>query len=98
MTWQIVAVGFVGPAWSARSTMREQEGASDHLTFVGDLVSRGVLESAGPFAAFDEALEGELVGLLVFAGSDLDEADRVLNRDPAGSAGLIRWELRRWHR
>ncbi|HLF68066.1 MAG TPA: hypothetical protein VI503_01875 [Gaiellaceae bacterium] len=92
-----VALAVRGPEWQEELSIGEQPGIAEHLAFMGDLVRRGVLEAAGPFAALGERLEGDVVGLLVFAEADFEGAARVLADEPAGLAGLLRWEVRRWH-
>lgn len=95
---QTIAIGSCGPAWKADVAMGDQPGVADHLAFMGDLVQRGILESAGPFAGFAEPLVGDVVGLVVFAQDDPAEAERVLAGDPATLADLVIWRVHRWHR
>jgi uncharacterized protein YciI len=88
-----------GPAWRDELLIREQPELGGHLTFMVSLVQDGVLEMAGPFFKTPDAgLDRDLVGLLMFAEADPEEARRVLEEDPARTAGTIAYEVLRWYR
>ena len=84
----VVAVLRRGPGWVAGRSLGEQPACEEHRAFVRGLERDGTLEGAGPLCPLDEAPE-ELVGLLVFAGADADEARRLLAADPARVAGVL---------
>lgn len=94
-----VALVLRGPSWRDELTIRKQSELGGHLTFMVDLVHTGVLEAAGPFFQTpDERLDGDLVGLVVFADADPETARGVLEDDPARAAGTIAYEVLPWYR
>ncbi len=94
----MIALVVRGPNWRDDLTIREQSEIGGHLAFMVDLVHTGVLEAAGPFFQTpDESLDGDLVGLPVFADADPETARRVLENDPARAAGTVAYEVLRWY-
>ena len=93
-----VALVVRGPAWRDELTMLEQTEVGGHLALMVRLSREGVIEAAGPFCRPDERLEGDVVGLVVFAEADLETARRALADDPARAAGTIDYEVLPWYR
>ena len=62
------------------------------------LSREGVIEAAGPFSLPDERLEGDALGLVVFADADLETAKRTLEEDPARVAGTVAYKVLPWYR
>lgn len=63
-----------------------------HLDNIHRLASQGKLLLAGPFSD-----GGELRGIYLFMVSDLDEARRLTESDPAVQAGSLILELHPWY-
>lgn len=93
-----VALVFRGDAWRDELTMREQAEIGGHLGLMVRLSREGVIEAAGPFSLPDERLEGDALGLVVFADSDLEAARRALEDDPARAAGTVAYKVLPWYR
>lgn len=93
-----VALVLRGPAWREELTLREQAEIGGHLGLMVRLSREGVIEAAGPFAMPDERLEGEALGLVVFADADLETARRALEDDPARRAGTVAYKVLPWYR
>jgi uncharacterized protein YciI len=79
-----------GPAWEEKLGTRDSLLAA-HERYVDQLREQGKLAAAGGIEAPDD-----LLGLVVFKPIDLDDAQRLLNEDPAVQAGVLRIEYHRW--
>ncbi|MBA3376238.1 MAG: YciI family protein [Gaiellaceae bacterium] len=93
-----VALVLRGPSWRNDLIMRDQAEIGGHLRLMVRLLHEGVIEAAGPFFMPDEYLEGDALGLVVFALADLATAKRALEDDPARSAGTIAYKVLPWYR
>jgi uncharacterized protein len=62
-----------------------------HAGYVAKLKADGKLSAAGRISG-----EDELAGLVVFRAISLEEAEKLMNEDPAVKAGLFRVEYHRW--
>jgi uncharacterized protein len=62
-----------------------------HLEHLGSLYKQGVLLIAGPMGD-----DGDLRGIVVLKVKSLEEAQALVNEDPAVKAGRLRVELHPW--
>ena len=93
-----IALVLRGPAWRDELTLLEQVEISGHLGLMARLSREGVIEAAGPFAMPDERLEGDALGLVIFADADLETAQRALEDDPARGTGTVAYKVLPWYR
>lgn len=93
-----IALVLRGDAWRDELTMREQAEIGGHLGLMVRLSREDVIEAAGPFSMPDERLEGDALGLIIFADADLETAERALESDPARAAGTIAYKVLPWYR
>lgn len=77
-----------GPAWKPGTLLRELP-LRDHGRFMLSLHQRSLLRLAGAFA------DGS-GGAAVFEADNDDEARALIDRDPAVTARLFTYSLRRW--
>jgi uncharacterized protein YciI len=71
-----------GPGWDPSRPIREQEGFSDHATFMDGLVEQGFVLLGGPFK------DGER-SLLIVNGPDDQAVRECLAGDPWATAGML---------
>src|SRR5215813_4744857 len=64
---------------------------SSHLQHLESLYKQGILLIAGPMGD-----DGDLRGIVVLKVKSLDEAQALVNQDPAVKAGRLRVELHPW--
>jgi uncharacterized protein YciI len=65
-----------------------QEG---HLANINRLYNEGKLKVAGPFGD-----DGNWLGLFIFDCPDKQEVEKILQTDPAVSAGRLAYDIRPW--
>jgi uncharacterized protein YciI len=79
-----------GSAWEEKSSTRDSLLAV-HQKFVDSLREQGKLGAAGPIEAPDD-----LVGLVIFKAIPFEDAQKLLQEDPAIQAGVLRAEYHQW--
>jgi len=79
-----------GPAWEDQGGTREAL-LMAHERYTARLREQGKLSAAGSMGG-----SGDLVGLTIFRPIPLEEAQRLLQEDPAVLAGVLRVELHTW--
>ncbi len=75
-----------------RSPEETAELQKQHMANISRLAAEGVLVLAGPFLD-----DGELRGIYVFDVTDVEEARRLTETDPAIQAGSLTLELHPWY-
>ena len=73
----------------------EEEAASlqkAHLDNIGRMAKEGKLALAGPFFG-----DGDLRGIYIFNVKNIEEAEELVNSDPAIQAGSLKMELMQWY-
>ncbi len=78
-----------GPAWKSRRDREELLRA--HERYLLELRRQGKLSAAGPVE-----LPDDLMGLVIFRAIQFEEAQRLLDADPAVQAGVIHVEYHHW--
>ncbi len=81
---------YKGPA-RTQSADESAKIQSAHLQHLESLYKKGVLLIAGPMGD-----DGDLRGIVVLKVKSLDEAQAIVNEDPAVKAGRLRVELHPW--
>ncbi len=84
-------------AWDDGKPLGEQDGIRAHLEYLTGLGARGLVTRGGPFHAGDVLVDDDPVGLIVFATGDLEEARRLVERDPAVERGLMSCRVLPWY-
>jgi uncharacterized protein len=86
-------VGLVkrGPSWTPEQTLERAKLLAGHLAHIGKMAQTGKLVAAGPFMD-----GGDVVGLLIFHGVSVEEANALAADDPAQKAGHHALELHPW--
>lgn len=91
MTTYYVGFLYRGPKWTPEvtpETTRLQEG---HMANIRRMGASGKLLVAGPFAD-----DGTLRGMYVFRVATKEEAEELVQSDPAVQSGRLRFELHPW--
>ena len=93
--WEMTTyyVGFLyrGTKWTPEKTPETERIQEGHMANIGRMQKAGVLLVAGPFAD-----DGNLRGLYVFKVGSMEEAEKLVQSDPAVQAGRLRFELHPW--
>lgn len=84
-------------AWDDTRPLAEQDGIAAHLEYLTGLGARSLVTRGGPFHAGHVLVEEDPVGLIVFASDDLEEARRLVERDPAVERGLMSCRVLPWY-
>lgn len=84
-------------AWDYAKPLGEQDGIRAHLEYLTGLGARGLVTRGGPLHAGDALVEEDPVGLIVFATSDVEEARRLAERDPAVERGVMSCRVLPWY-
>src|SRR3984893_16005601 len=66
----------------------------DHLNYMIDLETRGMLFASGPFLAGKYLLPG--TGMTSFRAGSLEEAEAIAEEDPLNKSGMRTFEVRTW--
>jgi uncharacterized protein YciI len=77
-----------GSAWDEKQRDSMVEA---HVRYIGGLKEQGKLGAAGRIDAPDD-----LLGLVIFKPTSMEEAQRLLEEDPAVKAGVLRIEYHHW--
>ena len=85
-----------GATWNHGKPLGEQAAIDDHMRYLGELQARGVVERAGPLHARSALVEHGAVGLVVFQIEDRDEAERLIEADPAVQRHVMHCDVRPW--
>jgi uncharacterized protein YciI len=91
MTTYYVGFLYRGPKWTPEvtpETTRIQEG---HMANIHRMAEAGKLLVAGPFSD-----DGNLRGMYVFQVGSMEEAEKLVQTDPAVQSGRLRFELHPW--
>jgi uncharacterized protein YciI len=91
MTTYYVGFLYRGPKWTPEvtpETTRIQEG---HMANIRRMAEAGKLLVAGPFSD-----DGTLRGMYVFQVGSMEEAEKLVQTDPAVQSGRLRFELHPW--
>lgn len=80
-----------GPAWTPDSSESTEAIQRAHLANIRRLARAGKLVLAGPFGD-----DGDLRGLFIYNASSREEAEALVQSDPAVKAGRLRVELHPW--
>jgi len=91
MTTYYVGFLYRGPKWTPEvtpETTRIQEG---HMANIRRMAEAGKLLVAGPFSD-----DGALRGMYVFTVGSMEEAEKLVQTDPAVQSGRLRFELHPW--
>jgi uncharacterized protein YciI len=91
MTTYYVGFLYRGPKWTPEvtpETTRIQEG---HMANIRRMAEAGKLLVAGPFSD-----DGNLRGMYVFQVGSMEEAEKLVQTDPAVQSGRLRFELHPW--
>ncbi len=91
MSQFFVGLIYRGPTWSPEVTEAVIEVQAAHLANIDRLVATGKMAMAGPFGD-----NGDLRGLFFFSVATLEEAQELVDTDPAVKNGRLRVELRPW--
>ena len=91
MTTYFVGFLYRGPKWTAESTPETQRIQEGHMANIRRMGEAGKLLVAGPFSD-----DGDLRGLYVFKVATKEEAEKLVESDPAVQAGRLRFELHPW--
>ncbi len=91
MAHYFVGLIYRGPTWSPEVTQEVQELQAAHLANIGRLMESGEMVLAGPFTD-----DGDLRGLFFYNVDTLEEAQALVDSDPAVKAGRLRVELHPW--
>ncbi len=91
MAQYFVGVIYRGEKWSPQLTEEVTELQKAHLANIGRLAEDGKMVLAGPFGD-----NGEMRGLFFFDVKTMEEAEALVNSDPAVKAGRLRVELHPW--
>jgi uncharacterized protein YciI len=83
-------VVYRGTAWETSSGSRDAL-LAEHARYVEKLRAEGKLGAAGEIAAPDDML-----GLVIFKPIPLEDAQKLLEDDPAVKAGVLRVEYHQW--
>lgn len=79
-----------GCNWIPGKLITEQP-LGDHVTYLTNLHKQNVVQMGGPFA------DGE-GGLVILEASDIAEASRIIDDDPAIQSGILKAHVREWKR
>ena len=91
MTQYFVGVIYRGEKWSPQVTEETMKLQKDHLANIGRLAEEGKMVLAGPFGD-----NGDMRGLFFYDVKTMEEAQELVNTDPAVQAGRLRVELHPW--
>jgi len=98
MTTYYVGFLYRGPKWTPEvtpETTRIQEG---HMANIRRMAEAGKLLVAGPFSDHGGGAGtcGALRGMYVFTVGSMEEAEKLVQTDPAVQSGRLRFELHPW--
>ncbi|MEV5477845.1 YciI family protein [Streptomyces sp. NPDC007148] len=79
--------------WDIESD-RTQEVLADHVKFLRELESSGVMFMGGPFRASDYEWDGS--GMIIVRAQSLTDARAIAERDPLFTQALRTYEVRGW--
>ena len=91
MTNYVVGFFHRGPNWTAGETAETRRIQAGHLANFGKLAEAGKLIVAGPFKD-----PGDLRGMLIFKLDAVDEAQALMEADPALKSGRLTLDLHLW--
>ena len=91
MAQYVVALLYRGPNATSEVTPEVMELQAAHLANISRLAESGDMALAGPFGH-----DGDLRGLFFFNVATVEEAEALVNTDPAIQAGRLRAELYPW--
>jgi uncharacterized protein YciI len=91
MTLYYLALLHKGAAWTPEQTPEVKSVLEGHMANIRRLAAEGKLILAGPFEG-----DGELRGLFLLQVGSLQEAQQLVDSDPAVKAGRFRVELLPW--
>jgi uncharacterized protein YciI len=91
MAQYFVGLIYKGEHWSPESTPKLEKLQEAHLANIQRLVAAGHMVMAGPFTDGDD-----LRGLFFYNVGTIEEAEKLVNTDPAVKAGRLRVELHPW--
>lgn len=91
MTQYFVGVIYRGEKWAPQVTEEVTELQKAHLANIGRLVEEGKMVLAGPFGD-----GGDMRGLFFYDVKTMEEAQELVDTDPAVKAGRLRVELHPW--
>jgi uncharacterized protein YciI len=92
MTTYYVGFLYRGPKWTPEETPETRKIQEGHMANILKMGAEGKLVIAGPFAD-----NGDLRGLYVFRAASAEEANALVESDPAVQAGRLRFELHPWY-
>ena len=79
-----------GPAWIEGKGFQEQK-LLDHGKYIHSLYQQGDLIEGGPFL-------DHTGGMAIITAEDMDQAEEIMNQDPAVVTGVFNAEIRPWMR
>lgn len=90
----IYYVGFLyrGDNWTPEVSEQTREIQAGHMAHINRMAADGKLVLAGPFMD-----DGDLRGMFVFTVDSMEEAEALVQQDPAVQAGRLRVELHPWY-
>jgi uncharacterized protein YciI len=91
MTTYVTGLLRKGPKWTAASTPETQRIQAGHMANIRKMGATGKLIVAGPLSD-----NGELRGVLIFERTSIEEAQAMVDQDPAVKAGRLIVELHPW--
>ena len=91
MTTYVMGLLRKGPKWTAASTPKTQRIQAGHMANIRKMGATGKLIVAGPLSD-----NGELRGVLIFERTSIEEAQAMVDQDPAVKAGRLIVELHPW--
>lgn len=91
MTTYYVGFLYRGPKWTPEVTPESSRLQDAHMANIRRMGAEGKLLVAGPFAD-----DGPLRGMYVFKVATKEEAEALVQSDPAVQAGRLRFELHPW--
>jgi uncharacterized protein YciI len=91
MTTYYVGFLYRGPKWTPEVTPETTRIQEAHMANIRRMAEAGKLLVAGPFAD-----DGTLQGMYVFQVGSMEEAEKLVQTDPAVQSGRLRFELHPW--
>lgn len=78
-----------GPSWAKGKPLMEQAGIMEHLDYLDERLRAGELLMAGPF--LDNS-----GGIVLYRVKTVEEARKLVERDPAVLSGLLDYTVQPW--